>query len=385
MFLAPATGPSARCLMYGDTGKQPRHLRAFLSPLHCFPRICVTFSTFARIQFFLRQPHLGRQLHSLQLQIASRGASLLAVGGMMAYSTCSLNPIENEAVIAALLQRHPDLELVDASPLLPGLRRRPGLTSWKVFDDRMRHLRSFEVSQRRRVPKCERRCWRRTMWPPPADSTPAAYLPRCLRLLPHLQDTGGFFVALLRRTASLPRQPRAFSLQPASKDKGWACEEASDFVQADRRRVVRPSHQYKRAPASLLLSVVKSVFGLDGDAAAAACRRLEPRIHCKVGAGGKKGCSRARSLVIFSPALSALLHTKRRDQSKIADVERQGLRAPGLQNCEADSVGKPDGRFHPVRAGLKAFRRIPRSGGCYIMCPIAKPLLEEILSPAAGE
>jgi 16S rRNA C967 or C1407 C5-methylase (RsmB/RsmF family) len=50
------------------------------------------------------EAHLGRQLHSLQLQIAVRAASLLKRGGVMAYSTCSMNPLEDEAVVAALLK-----------------------------------------------------------------------------------------------------------------------------------------------------------------------------------------------------------------------------------------------------------------------------------------
>ena len=44
---------------------------------------------------------MGLQLHRLQLSILLRGLELLAVGGRAVYSTCSLNPHEDEAVRAA--------------------------------------------------------------------------------------------------------------------------------------------------------------------------------------------------------------------------------------------------------------------------------------------
>jgi 16S rRNA C967 or C1407 C5-methylase (RsmB/RsmF family) len=51
----------------------------------------------------------------------------------MCYSTCTFNPIENEAIVAELLRwSQGALELVDVSDYLPHLKRRNGISSWKV-------------------------------------------------------------------------------------------------------------------------------------------------------------------------------------------------------------------------------------------------------------
>lgn len=69
-------------------------------------------------------------LFRIQSRILRRGAELLTVGGRLVYSTCSLNPIENEAVIHRLLKETDgSLQLVDVSASLPGLKYTPGTNS----------------------------------------------------------------------------------------------------------------------------------------------------------------------------------------------------------------------------------------------------------------
>ncbi|KAM4875162.1 RNA cytosine C(5)-methyltransferase NSUN2 isoform 2-T2 [Thomomys bottae] len=148
------------------------------------------------------------QLHGLQLRIATRGAEQLAEGGRMVYSTCSLNPIEDEAVIASLLERSEGaLELADVSGELPGLKWMPGVSQWKVMTRDGQWFADWDE-----VPHSRHTQIRPTMFPPKdPEKLQAMHLERCLRILPHHQNTGGFFVAVLVKKASMPwnkRQPK---------------------------------------------------------------------------------------------------------------------------------------------------------------------------------
>ena len=151
-------------------------------------------------------------------QIAMRGLALLKVGGLLCYSTCSLNPLENEAVVAALLKRCAGaVEIVDCSRELPELHRAPGLTSWTVMDDALQEHESHAALQRSTaLPAALKRRFVPSLWPPdPKEAKRKLHLDRCLRLLPHLANMGGFFVTLLRKTRPLPGPPPRPPATPA--------------------------------------------------------------------------------------------------------------------------------------------------------------------------
>lgn len=121
-------------------------------------------------------------------------------------------PSADEAVVLELLRRCGGaVELVDVSDRLPGLSRAPGLHTWRVFDGTMREFTTFDEASKVSRLRTEQNRARRnagkipdTVFPPPPEEAASLHLERCMRLLPHAQDTGGFFVALLRKRAALP-------------------------------------------------------------------------------------------------------------------------------------------------------------------------------------
>merc|ERR1712166_158523 len=260
----------------------------------------------------------GYALHPLQLAIALRGAQSTKVGGYLCYSTCSMNPIENEAVVAELLRASEgSLELVERKSELTGLVSRPGMDTWtnlsevksalqiknqkkknnakmvarreewakknkteteetacvteasndKLAPDVLTEIQDinkdteksevepmkeekvsirttfqpnsmddkvelkklvesagmFEFSSYDEVPDEMRKRIRSTCFPPTPEEISKFNLKYCMRILPQDMDTGGFFVALLKKVAPLnTRTRRRFEALQEDLDKQTA-------------------------------------------------------------------------------------------------------------------------------------------------------------------
>ncbi|HAX74893.1 MAG TPA: 16S rRNA (cytosine(967)-C(5))-methyltransferase, partial [Cyanobacteria bacterium UBA11372] len=56
------------------------------------------------------------ELAALQSELLEQSATWVKPGGSLAYSTCTLHPVENENIIQAFLERHPDWQIASPMP-----------------------------------------------------------------------------------------------------------------------------------------------------------------------------------------------------------------------------------------------------------------------------
>ena len=114
----------------------------------------------------------------------------------MTYSTCSFHPVEDEAVVAALL-RTGCVEVVPPDQYLPpAIRWRQGRSYWKVINDECQEVSKKEAPSD----------WPETLWYRPDEDEVHQQLQHTVRLFPHDNDTGGFFIALLRKIKDFPQK-----------------------------------------------------------------------------------------------------------------------------------------------------------------------------------
>ncbi|HJM44799.1 MAG TPA: RsmB/NOP family class I SAM-dependent RNA methyltransferase [Candidatus Poseidoniaceae archaeon] len=122
------------------------------------------------------KPSISKSLHKLQLKISERCASLLKPEGRMIYSTCSIDPLENEIIVAKLLEKYDWLELerINVEEKLIGAKYDYGIDDLEPFIDE----KTFEKF--------------------PTEKS-ISQLKNCIRINPSQNDSGGFFIAMFRQ------------------------------------------------------------------------------------------------------------------------------------------------------------------------------------------
>lgn len=102
----------------------------------------------------------SKKLHYKQFKLLERALILCREEGTVVYSTCTFSPLENEFVVAKILEKFDNVKLERIR--LKGIKHENGVTYWK----------NMEFPEE---------------------------IKKCLRFYPHISGTGGFFVAKFRR------------------------------------------------------------------------------------------------------------------------------------------------------------------------------------------
>lgn len=161
------------------------------------------------------QPGNALGLHITQVRILVRALQMLKVGGKVVYSTCSMNPVENEAVVVSAIERCGGPEkigIIDCKDRLPLLKRKPGMHQWQIMDKSGRIWSSWEEVQQHALTNDGHMPGKisETMFARP-DISDCSSLPldRCMRVYAHQQDTGGFFITVLEKKEEFKAKPEA--------------------------------------------------------------------------------------------------------------------------------------------------------------------------------
>ena len=184
----------------------------------------------------------GIENHTIQFNILNNAVKQVKKGGYIVYSTCSINPIENEAVVAAILERNKNVEIVNVNKKLNemGIKYREGLVKWKVcvYDEDKKYvfLKNFsEVGKKNDMIK-------ETMFHDVYTKenyreknglysfTDPLNLRKCIRIYSHDNNCGCFFICVLKKNYEIEDNNNIYSVPLNIEKNKTIGEDLDEFI-----------------------------------------------------------------------------------------------------------------------------------------------------------
>ncbi len=241
----------------------------------------------------------GMSLHTLQTQLLMRGLQLLKVDGLLLYSTCSINPIEDEAVVTEAFRRSCPgcFELIDVHQLLPGFKGRKGLKSWPVWEkkqakneeikeesketDFFRKYESYkEFLDYLQGTEFGKNAIKTSMFAENEEfMEKTVQIEKTMRVLPHDQNTGGFYIALFKKL-----KPIVLLKAAGVKEKTMISEEKNEKIEVNEENEMKIEESLTANPLDLM--AFKLIEKLNKEEAIG-----EAQENTEIGPKGKKAAS----------------------------------------------------------------------------------------------
>ena len=170
------------------------------------------------------KPSGGRSMQKLQIDILSRATKLVKSGGRVVYSTCSLDPIENEAVVAEVLRNDSSLKLISAQDLIPKLLASEGMTQWPVLSDECSIVQNEQEEDR---------------FLSPSEKEIIDALPLCMRVWNDESTAGGFFLAVIEKKSSVETEANILVNRVLTEDEAPVDnEDVPQPISSDTRTIL---------------------------------------------------------------------------------------------------------------------------------------------------
>ncbi|SPJ09538.1 tRNA m5C-methyltransferase, putative [Plasmodium sp. DRC-Itaito] len=153
-------------------------------------------------------PNNAYNLFQMQVNILKRSIELTKENGYIVYSTCSLNPIENEAVICEIFNSVENLSCLKLinfeNELLRKLNYEKAIKQWKVvmddiwFDTYEEYCSYLQNKESGKYKKIYEKI-QEGMFPPCEEFINSINLKYAKRFFPHHYNAGGFFIAVIQK------------------------------------------------------------------------------------------------------------------------------------------------------------------------------------------
>ena len=186
----------------------------------------------------------GLENHFLQTKILDNAINQCKNDGFIIYSTCAINPIENEAVVCHILEKYKDkIELVNCSKKLRDMKIkfREGLIKWKVcvgidkdknyiWEEKYKDLKSNKSGLIKESMFHEIYTYKNNHPTALFKFTDPLNLRNCIRIYSHENNSDCFFIAVIHKKNSIENNSNNNSIPLNENKMKTIGEDLEDFI-----------------------------------------------------------------------------------------------------------------------------------------------------------
>ena len=189
----------------------------------------------------------GLESHFTQIKILDNAIRQCKNDGFIIYSTCSINPLENEAVVCHIMEKYKDeIEIINCGKKLRemGIKFREGLVKWKVcidiennkckWEEKYQNIKDNKSGLIRESMFHDIYTYKNNHPGPLFSFTDPLNLRNCIRIYSHDNNSDCFFIAVIHKKQNFGKNHKInkndYSIPLNEKKMKTIGEDLDDFI-----------------------------------------------------------------------------------------------------------------------------------------------------------